>query len=61
MVNQSVISLAAFIFHTIILLYLDNHDYRKISTKNSDILLSVPWNRGTPYYSMKARYPRVYL
>jgi hypothetical protein len=23
--------------------------------------LSVPWNRGTPYYSMKAWYPHVYL
>jgi hypothetical protein len=33
MVNRSVISLAAFIFHTIICLYIDNHDYRKISTK----------------------------
>jgi hypothetical protein len=33
MVNRSVISLAAFIFHTIICFYLDNHDYRKISAK----------------------------
>jgi hypothetical protein len=23
--------------------------------------LSVPWNRGTPYYSMKVRCPRAYL
>jgi hypothetical protein len=33
MVNQSVISLDAFIFHIIIRMYLDNHVYRKISAK----------------------------
>jgi hypothetical protein len=33
MVNRGVISLAAFIFHIIIRIYLDNHDYRKISAK----------------------------
>jgi hypothetical protein len=33
MVNQSVISLDAFIFHIIIRMYLDNRIYRKISVK----------------------------
>jgi hypothetical protein len=31
MVNRGVISLAVFVFHIIIRIYLDNHDYRKIS------------------------------
>jgi hypothetical protein len=33
MINRSVISLAAFIFHIVICMYLNNHDYRKIFAK----------------------------
>jgi hypothetical protein len=60
MVNRSGISLAVFILHTTISMYLDNHDYRKIFAKTPiyyvcefiNCIFSMHTYRGSYSYSL---------